>query len=90
MSTVLKWIVRIFGVILGLLLLIFVVAAAIPAQADPDVGEEHGAGASSVQPSYTGLQREFPPLSETAENPTTDAKAELGNLLFFDPVLSAT
>ena len=44
MSTVLKWIVRIFGVILGLLLLIFVVAAAMPAQADPDVGEKHGAG----------------------------------------------
>ena len=89
MSTVLKWIVRIFGVLVGLLLLLFVVAAAMPAQADPDVGEDHGAGASSVQPSYTGLQREFPPLNETAENPTTDAKAELGSLLFFDPILSA-
>ena len=88
MSTALKWIVRIFGVLIGLLLIIFVVAAAMPAHADPDVGEEHGAGASSVQPSYTGLQREFPPLNETAVNPTTDAKAELGQLLFFDPILS--
>ncbi|MCA9917009.1 MAG: hypothetical protein KC445_03610, partial [Anaerolineales bacterium] len=88
MSTVLKWIARIVGVLLALLLILFVVAAAIPAQADPDVGEEHGAGASSVQPSYTGLQREFPALNETAVNPTTDAKAELGYLLFFDPVLS--
>ncbi|MBK8902150.1 MAG: right-handed parallel beta-helix repeat-containing protein [Anaerolineaceae bacterium] len=88
MSTVLKWIVRIFGVLIGVLLLIFVVAAAMPAKADPDVGENHGAGASSVQPSYTGLQREFPALNETAANPTTDAKAELGRLLFFDPVLS--
>ena len=35
MSTVLKWIVRIFGVLIGLLLLIFVVAAAMPAQGRP-------------------------------------------------------
>jgi cytochrome c peroxidase len=88
MSTVLKWIARIFGVLIGLLLLIFVVAAVLPAQADADVGENHGAGASSVQPSYTGLQREFPALNETAENRTTPEKAELGQLLFFDPILS--
>jgi cytochrome c peroxidase len=88
MSTFLKWIVRIFGVLIGLLLIVFIVAAAMPAQADPDLGEEHGAGASSVQPSYTGLQREFPALNETAVNPTTDAKVELGYLLFFDPILS--
>ncbi|VAW31437.1 Cytochrome c551 peroxidase [hydrothermal vent metagenome] len=88
MSTVLKWIVRIFGAIVGLLLFIFVVAATIPAKADPIIGEDHGAGASSVLPSYTGLLREFPPLNETADNPTTAAKAELGTLLFFDPVLS--
>ncbi|MCC6605479.1 MAG: right-handed parallel beta-helix repeat-containing protein [Anaerolineae bacterium] len=88
MSTVLKWIARIFGVLIGLVLLIFVIAAVMPAQADPDVGESHGAGASSVQPSYTGLQREFPALNETAVNPTTPEKAELGQLLFFDPILS--
>jgi cytochrome c peroxidase len=88
MSTVLKWIARIFGVLIGLLLLIFVIAAVLPAQADADVGENHGAGASSVQPSYTGLQREFPALNETAENRTTPEKAELGQLLFFDPILS--
>ncbi|MBK7896674.1 MAG: right-handed parallel beta-helix repeat-containing protein [Anaerolineaceae bacterium] len=88
MSTVLKWIARIVGVLIGLLLVIFLVVSAIPALADPDVGDDHGAGASSVQPSYTGLQREFPALNETAVNPTTDAKAELGYLLFFDPVLS--
>jgi cytochrome c peroxidase len=88
MSTVLKWIARIFGVLIGLLLLIFVMAAVLPAQADADVGENHGAGASSVQPSYTGLQREFPALNETAVNPTTPEKAELGQLLFFDPILS--
>lgn len=89
MSTILKWIVRVFGVLIALLLLVFGVAAAMPAQADPDVGENHGAGSSSVQPSYTGLQREFPALNETAVNPTTDAKIELGTLLFFDPILSA-
>ncbi len=88
MPTALKWLVRIIGALVALLLIVFVVAAAMPAQSDPDVGDDHGAGASSVQPSYTGLQREFPPLNETAANPTTDAKAELGRLLFFDPILS--
>lgn len=88
MSSILKWIIRVFGVIFGLLLLIFVVAAATPAKADPIIGEDHGAGASSVLPSYIGLLREFPPLNAPADNPTTPAKAELGSLLFFDPVLS--
>jgi parallel beta-helix repeat protein len=36
----------------------------------------------------TGLQRRFPPPLVPAENPTTPARAALGRLLFFDPVLS--
>jgi parallel beta-helix repeat protein len=35
------------------------------------------------------LQREFPPLNQPADNPTTPDKVALGRLLFFDPVLSA-
>lgn len=87
MSTVLKWIVRL---LLGLVLLfiaIFLVAGLFPANADP-VLESSGAGASSVEPSYSGLQRDFPPSSEPADNPTTDAKTALGQMLFFDPILS--
>ncbi|MDX1378222.1 MAG: cytochrome c peroxidase, partial [Anaerolineales bacterium] len=46
--------------------------------------EKWGAGASSVLPAYSGLQREFPPLN----GETSPEKAELGRMLFFDPVLS--
>lgn len=88
MSTPLKWLLRIVGGLVALLLIIFVIAGLMPVPADPDLGDDHGAGASSVEPSYTGLQRAFPPLNEPPDNPTTEAKAELGRLLFFDPVLS--
>lgn len=88
MSTPLKWLLRILAGLVALLLLIFLVAAVLPVAADPDLGEDHGAGASSVEPAYSGLLREFPPLNEPADNPTTEAKAELGRLLFYDPVLS--
>lgn len=46
--------------------------------------EKWGAGASSVLPAYSGLQREFPALN----GETSPEKAELGRLLFFDPILS--
>ena len=89
MSTVLKWLARIAAVFVILLLVIFLVAAFIPLPADPPIDmDNHGAGASSVDPSYTGLQRTFPPLNEPADNPTTPEKVELGRLLFFDPILS--
>ena len=89
MSTVLKWLARIAVIFMIVLLVIFLVAAFIPLPADPPVDmDNHGAGASSVEPSYTGLERHFPPLNEPADNPTTPAKVELGRLLFFDPVLS--
>ncbi|HID52135.1 MAG TPA: hypothetical protein EYP41_08865 [Anaerolineae bacterium] len=88
MSKAVKWIGGILLGLLALLLLVFVAAALKPIETDPDVGEDHGAGASSVQPSYTGLLRQFPPLNEPPDNPTTPEKAELGRLLFFDPILS--
>lgn len=84
-----KLFVRLLLVLVGVVVVLALIAAVLPVPQDPAVAEEQrGAGASSVDPSYTGLQREFPPLNEPADNPTTPEKAELGRLLFFDPVLS--
>ncbi|MBI3736091.1 hypothetical protein HY256_06225 [Candidatus Sumerlaeota bacterium] len=40
------------------------------------------------QPRATGLQHGFPEMRSIADNPMTPAKAELGKLLYFDPILS--
>ena len=89
MRKVLKIIGIIFIVLLALVLLAFAVAAAVPPQVDPAVDmSNHGAGSTSVEPAYSGLLREYPPSNEPADNPTTPEKAELGRMLFFDPVLS--
>lgn len=88
MKTALKWIGRFLIGFVVLLIGIFLFAGFIPQPADPGLGDDHGAGASSVDPAYSGLQREFPPLNEPENNPTTAARAELGRLLFYDPVLS--
>ncbi len=89
MSTVLKWILRILGVLLGVIVVLLVVAALTPVPADAAVAPaDYGAGASSVLPSYSGLLREFPPENTPADNSTSAEKAELGRLLFFDPILS--
>ncbi len=90
MSWVFKWLKRMVLALLGALAVSTIVAAAIPVPIDslppPD---RYGAGASGVEPSSSGLQREFPPLNEPADNPTTPEKVALGRLLFFDPILSA-
>ena len=89
MRKLLKIVGIIIAVIVALLLLAMVVAAAVPAPRDTPVDmNNHGAGSSSVEPATSGLLREFPPSNEPADNPTTPEKAELGRLLFFDPVLS--
>ena len=88
MSTLFKWIGRLLIGLVVLFLAIFIIAAVMPVAADPLVGENHGAGASSIEPSYTGLQREFPATNEPEDNPSSTAKVEIGRLLFFDPVLS--
>ena len=85
-----KWLLRILGGLLGLLLLLFVIGAALPLPADPYLAPEAWlAGASSVEPSYSGLQRDFPAPNEPADNPGSAAKEALGQALFFDPVLAA-
>ena len=86
---ILKWLVRIFLIFLFVVLALFLLAAALPVPVDPELPREQwGVGASSVEPSFSGLQRAFPPTNEPAENPTTAEKVALGRLLFFDPVLS--
>lgn len=89
MRKVLKIIGIILVVLLALLLLAFVVAAAVPVQKDPPIDmANHGAGSSSVEPAYSGLLRQYPPTNEPAGSPASPEEAELGRLLFFDPVLS--
>lgn len=88
MSKLLKWSTVIIGIILVLLLIILVASSAKAIAQDPDVRPNHGAGASSVDPSYSGLQRAFPALNAPADNPLTAEKVALGRLLFFDPILS--
>ncbi len=84
-----KWAFRVLIVVFLGVVVLFLVAGASAIPADPHMPpEEWGAGASSVEPSYSGLQRVFPPTNEPADNPTTPQKAELGRLLFFDPVFS--
>lgn len=88
MSRILKWLAIVLGILLVLILVVIVASSAKAIGQDEDVRANHGAGASSVAPSYSGLQREFPTLNEPADNPTTAEKVALGRLLFFDPVLS--
>src|SRR5687767_621326 len=79
------WIKRIFQ-ILGVLALIGIIYAAFaPLPFDPLLPQEKwGAGANSVLPAHSGLQREFPALN----GDTSPEKTELGRMLFFDPILS--
>ena len=90
MTSVLKWLLRLIIVFVGGFVLLFLIAGASAIPGDPQLPREAwGGGASSVEPSYSGLQREFPPSNEPADNPSTPEKVALGRLLFFDPVLSA-
>jgi cytochrome c peroxidase len=80
------WIKRIF-LALGILLLLGVVYAAFAPLPQDEVlpKEKWGAGSSSVEPAYSGLDRDFPAIN----GPDASAETvELGRLLFFDPVLS--
>lgn len=89
MKTVLRTLAIIVGAILAAFVLVVIVAAIAPEAADPAINmTRHGAGASSVEPSYSGLQRQWPASNEPADNPSTPEKIELGRLLFFDSVLS--
>jgi parallel beta-helix repeat protein len=84
------WLKRIL-IGLGVLMVVGVLYAAFaPIPQDEVLPEEKwGAGSSSVEPAWSGLQRDFPATNETSGNSNSPEKAELGRLLFFDPVLSA-
>ena len=89
MRKVLRSLLWIVGIMLTLLLLAFGVAAAVPLESDPPIDmANHGAGSSSAEPATSGLLRAFPANNAPVDNPTTPEAAELGRLLFFDPVLS--
>ena len=61
------------------------------AASDPEAAAAFEARAAEHFEKIVGgrnLDRPFPPIPERPENPTTGAKAELGRLLYFDPILS--
>jgi len=79
------WIKRILQGLGILALLGILYAAFAPLPIEERLPEDKwGAGASSVLPAYSGLQREFPAVN----GETSPEAAELGRILFFDPVLS--
>ena len=79
------WMKRILLGLAVIALIGILYAAFAPLPYDPVLPEEKwGAGASSVLPAHSGLQREFPPLN----GQTSLEKTELGRMLFFDPILS--
>ncbi len=89
MATLKIWMTRALVGIIGAILIGLISSALLPLPEDPlPRPEDFGAGASSVEHSATGLEREFPPVIEPVENPTTVEKVALGRLLFFDPILA--
>lgn len=86
---ILKWPGRILLFLLAALVVLLVVLAFIPVPSDPPFPPEQWGVGAPASAGVTGLQRQFPPSNEPADNPTTPARVELGRALFFDPVLSA-
>ncbi|MEP7341271.1 MAG: cytochrome-c peroxidase, partial [Acidobacteriota bacterium] len=69
--------------LLGLLAAAVLIIGLIPFE--PDIPP---AGLTNGSPGSGGLRRSFPPINQRGNNPTTTEKAELGRLLYFDPILS--
>ena len=79
-----RWI-KILLIVLGLLIAVFAVLALLPVPTDPKLPKRAlGVGAGDAKPSWTGLSRFWPKLDHEVD----PAAAELGYLLFFDPILS--
>jgi parallel beta-helix repeat protein len=79
-----RWGIRIGGGLVLLLITLFLIAAFWPVPPDLPPG-----GLSDGMPGATGaLRRPFPPMPIPPDNPQTPEKAELGRLLFYDPILS--
>lgn len=75
------------GGIIGFIIVVILIQGFRPVPQD-ELPEVYGAGASNVQPSVTGLEREYPDSNEPEDNPSTAEKIELGRMLFYDPILS--
>jgi parallel beta-helix repeat protein len=70
----------------AILLALVLILAALPLPADTPLPEsEWYVGAVAIEPAWTGLLREWPNKSGSAFDP---ALANLGAMLFFDPILS--
>jgi cytochrome c peroxidase len=76
-------ILMLFIAILGIIVIAVLVIGMIPFSPDLPSGS-----ATNGNPGSGGLRRPFPEMNQRAHNPTTPEKAELGRLLYFDPVLS--
>ena len=65
------------GVVILLLVAGFVALGFAPVEEDPYMDpREGGAGASSIEDSQSGLQREFPPMNWPEETPNTPEAIE--------------
>jgi len=72
---------------IGLILLFVIVLAALPIKRDTPLSEDKwGVGAVNIEPSSTGLLREWPQIGDNFD----PKMAKLGYDLFFDPVLSGS
>ena len=79
-----RWIRWASAGLLCLFLALFLLAAFWPVPPDRPPG-----GWADGMPGATGaLRRPFPPMPIPPDNPQTPEKAELGRLLFYDPILS--
>lgn len=75
-----RWLMSLVA-LLGLITAAIVVIGLIPFAPDP-------AGLTNGNPGGGGLRRAFPEMKMRPSNQTTQDKVELGQLLYFDPVLS--
>ncbi|MDX1994179.1 MAG: parallel beta-helix domain-containing protein [bacterium] len=83
--SILRGLFVVFGVVMLLLCGVLTAFAFIPAAEDPVIPlAEQGGGARQNDTAVTGLQLAWPEQAEV-----NVAQAELGRLLFYDPVLSA-
>lgn len=90
LRTIGKWLARIALALLALVTAAAVFAAFLPIPTDPLIPDDaSGTGSVAVTPSYSGLQRDFPPPNTPPDNPQSAEKIALGRELFFDPLLSA-
>ncbi len=85
MGKIFKGFLRLTSILVALLIVIILMQGFFSVPEDDKFDpEDFGAGSSAIQPSATGLLREFPPQN----GESTSEMAELGRMLFFDPILS--